>query len=117
MGWSIGFDDNWQRDIGYGVPAECDFPRCRVRINRGLAHVCGNEPYGGEKGCGLYFCHKHLQGQYQRCSRCANYKKKFFTPKPDVPMWIKWKLKDESWANWRKTPPGTVFMKEHGRPT
>lgn len=23
MGWSIGFDSNWNRDVGYGVPATC----------------------------------------------------------------------------------------------
>ena len=28
MGWSIGYDTNWKRDIGYGVPAKCDHPRC-----------------------------------------------------------------------------------------
>src|SRR4051812_7048849 len=27
MGWSIGYDSNWQRDIGYGVPAFCDHPQ------------------------------------------------------------------------------------------
>lgn len=26
MGWSIGYDDKWFRDIGYGVPAYCDHP-------------------------------------------------------------------------------------------
>ena len=29
MGWSIGFDSKWNRDIGYGVPATCDYPRLR----------------------------------------------------------------------------------------
>ena len=28
MGWSIGYDEKWQRDIGYGVPAICDYPGC-----------------------------------------------------------------------------------------
>ena len=28
MGWSIGYDNNWNRDIGYGVPAFCDHPKC-----------------------------------------------------------------------------------------
>lgn len=26
MGWSLGFDSNWNRWIGYGVPAYCDHP-------------------------------------------------------------------------------------------
>jgi len=26
MGWSIGFDETWQRDIGYVVQSVCDHP-------------------------------------------------------------------------------------------
>jgi hypothetical protein len=48
MGWSIGYDSKWKRDIGYGVPAPCDLPGCDKEIDRGLAFVCGTEPYGGE---------------------------------------------------------------------
>jgi hypothetical protein len=44
MGWSIGYDENWKRDIGYGVPAVCDHPKCNKIINRGLSYVCGGEP-------------------------------------------------------------------------
>jgi len=61
MSWSIGYDSNWKRDIGYGVPATCDFPGCGKSIDRGLSCVCGGEPYGGERGRGLYFCGDHLQ--------------------------------------------------------
>jgi hypothetical protein len=25
MSWSIGFDNDWDRDIGYGVPCEEEF--------------------------------------------------------------------------------------------
>lgn len=32
MGWSIGWDSTWQRDIGYGVPALCDHPNCSAVI-------------------------------------------------------------------------------------
>ncbi len=53
MGWSIGSDGD--RDIGYGVPAECDHPDCTAEIDRGLSYVCGGDPYGGEYGCGLFF--------------------------------------------------------------
>ena len=28
MGWAIGYDSNWGRDIGYGVIAYCDHPDC-----------------------------------------------------------------------------------------
>ena len=50
MGWSIGYDSNWDRDIGYGVPAYCDHPDCNEEIDRGLSYVCGGEPYGGDRG-------------------------------------------------------------------
>lgn len=112
MGWSIGFDTRWQRDIGYGVPAECDQPGCTERIHRGLAYVCGGEPYGGDHGCGLYFCDSHLcyvigEDKPQRCARCAVGAEPF-TPTPDVPEWLEWKLTDHSWAKWRDDNPEQV---------
>lgn len=93
MGWSVGYDTKWNRDIGYGVPAFCDEPGCDTRIDRGLAYVCcDGEPYGGDDGCGLYFCGKHLK---VTCDH-EGYK-----PKPDHPEWIHHKMTDESWAEWR----------------
>lgn len=59
MGWAVGYDPNWQRDIGYGVPAVCDHPGCDKEIDRGLGFVCGGDVYGGEHGCGLFFCGEH----------------------------------------------------------
>src|SRR5690349_15415776 len=111
MSWSIGYDEQWERDIGYGVPAWCDHPRCHKRIHRGLAYVCGGEPYGGEHGCGLYFCTKHLAyynaKRTQACSRCGNYKAPY-TPRVDHPEWIAHKMTDASWAEWRAAHPGLV---------
>ena len=108
MGWSIGYDSNWHRDIGYGVPAICDFPGCNKKINRGLSYVCGSEPYGGDYGCGLYFCSEHFnyrkprgcQGDIKLCPRCYAYRKPY-NPKPDCREWIKWKLTNSSWKKWR----------------
>lgn len=120
MSWAIGYDGNWKRDIGYGVPAECDHEDCNKRIDRGLAYVCGQEPYGGEYGCGLYFCGKHLlysdilgtdRGSWF-CEKCSFYLDQdaqekqadlddYFTPKPDVARWIRHKLKHHSWQQWR----------------
>lgn len=99
MGWGIGFDSNWQRDIGYGVPCRCDQPGCNKRIHRGLAYVCGGQPFGGEDGCGLFFCGDHQRGN-QLCERCYAGKKPF-EPKPDVRAWIRHKLRDPSWQRWR----------------
>lgn len=124
MGWSIGHDGG--RDIGYGVPAVCDHPRCNKRIDRGLSYVCGSNPAGQPHGCGLYFCSSHLswcdreEFKDQYCPRCRSYNDKsdeykdknpFFDPykeKPDVREWNIHKLIDESWAKWREDEPDEV---------
>lgn len=98
MGWSLGFDTNWNRDIGYGVPAECDHPRCNRGIDRGLAYVCGGEPYGGEAGCGLFFCEDHRE---LLCARCRN-RKPPYRAKPDCFAWTEHKRTHPSWAQWRE---------------
>lgn len=106
MGWSIGFDETWNRDIGYGVVAYCDHPKCNKVIDRGLAYVCGGGPYGqaghegGRDGCGLYFCSDHL-GYNSHCPKCRRYDKNPYKQKPEHPEWIKWKMTDASWAEWR----------------
>jgi hypothetical protein len=103
MGWSVGYDKKWKRDIGYGVPAYCDHPECNEKIDRGLSYVCGGEPYGGDRGCGLYFCEKHLFFHVrlpQLCERCEK-RKPPFPAKPDHPRWTRFKETDPSWATWR----------------
>ena len=61
MGWQIGFDANWDRDIGNGVPAVCDHPGCDADIDRGFAYVCDDVVgHGVTHGCGGYFCPQHL---------------------------------------------------------
>jgi hypothetical protein len=114
MGWAVGFDSRWQRDIGYGVPSVCDHPKCSEQIDRGLSYVCGGIAYGGERGCGLFFCDKHLSTNGvtpNQCSRCR-YRKRPFTPKPDTAKWKNHKLTDPSWAEWRDENPGVVAMLE-----
>ncbi len=132
MGWSIGFDREWRRDIGYGVPAKCDHPDCDEDIHRGLSYVCGHDPYGGDTGCGLYFCSQHLTNVWddagdelatdangnelvQLCERCVQRHEnpddsigEPFTPKPDLEIWMIHKLNDESWQQWRAENPGEV---------
>lgn len=112
MGWSVGYDPNWRRDVGYGVPAKCDHPECDSDIDRGLPYVCGGDVYGGEHGCGLFFCDEHLGwisgGRVpQRCDPCLDGKPPF-TPKPDLPLWIEHKLADPSWQRWRDENPDEV---------
>ena len=116
MGWAVGYDSDWNRDIGYGVPATCDHPGCGEKIDRGLSFVCGGEPYGGDHGCGLYFCSKHLliyktprgAGRLvQQCVRCDRYRPPF-KPTPDHPEWTAHKLTDPSWQQWRDENPDVV---------
>jgi hypothetical protein len=111
MSWSVGLDSHWQRDIGYGVPATCDHPGCKAAIDRGLAYVCGGKPYGGEHGCGLFFCGAHLFLDRDFCAcvcdRCLDGREPF-EPTPDVAEWIHHKLTDESWQQWREDNPGIV---------
>lgn len=109
MGWSIGYDTNWYRDIGYGVPAMCDYPDCGKAIDRGLGYVCGGQPYGGDDGCGLFFCDDHGGGSI--CQPCEDGQPPF-EPTPDVPEWIRHKLTDESWAQWRADNAETVAAME-----
>jgi hypothetical protein len=118
MGWAVGFDSKWKRDIGYGVPATCDFPGCGAAIDRGLAYVCGGEPYGGEHGCGLYFCGEHMWvgGERQQCERCSEGKPPF-EPTPDTAKWIAWKLTDSSWERWRDENPEAVALLRGGHPS
>ena len=108
MGWSIGYDENWKRWIGYGVPAYCDHPKCNERIDRGLAYVCCDQaPYGGNRGCGLFFCGTHAD-VYGRCPKCRRYDHKPYKPKPEHPDWLVHILMDKSWAKWRKENPKDV---------
>jgi hypothetical protein len=110
MGWAIGYDSNWNRDIGYSVPSICDHPRCNKVIDRGLAYVCGSNPYGGDHGCGLYFCEDHRAIYGRRngnqivhvslCPACGHYRPTY-KAKPDTIEWVRWKLTNRSWWQWR----------------
>lgn len=115
MSWAVGFDSRWNRDIGYGVPATCDHPKCNAEIDRGLSYVCGGKPYGGDIGCGLYFCSEHLfmpgsrRDCSQLCPRClTSHYGSPYKPKPDSPEWLRWKLRDPSWKPWRDKYPEKV---------
>ena len=102
MSWAIGFDPNWKRWVGYGVPAICDHPKCSAEIDRGLGYVCGADIYGGVRGCGLFFCPDHLRynGGTSVCTPCL-YRKPPYPMKEDSIEWVRHLLTDESWADWR----------------
>jgi len=111
MSWAIGYDDRWKRDIGYGVPATCDHPFCHEKIDRGLSYVCcASEPYGGETGCGRYFCSEHRNQSWTMDDEeiCGHDDIPDDYISPDVGEWIKHKLTDESWQQWRDENPDEV---------
>jgi hypothetical protein len=122
MGWAIGYVDG--RDVGYGVPATCEQPSCKKKIDRGLSYACGGFP-SNEYGCGLFFCEKHMFGYedeygewHQACDVCTyngelggdrwREFKKPYGKKPDRPVWLRWKLKHPSWREWREKYPEEV---------
>lgn len=121
MSWSVG--EHAGRDIGYGVPAICDHPDCTEAIDRGLGYVCGGAAYGGDYGCGRFFCEAHHLYTYlgdgeedddssyefyaEVCERCARDEPPF-DPSPDTVEWLRWKLTDDSWAEWRHLHPDKV---------
>jgi len=101
MSWAVGFDTHWNRWVGYGVPAWCDHPGCYEEIDRGLANVCcGEQMYGGEDGCDLYFCEKHHGWEDGKCDRCRKDLPPF-KPSLDTDEWIEHMMTDPSWAEWR----------------
>lgn len=105
MGWSIGYDSKWKRDIGYGVPAYCDHPGCLAEIDRGLSYVCADKhPYGGE-GCGRYYCADH-RGCLDDEGGCPHDLRAPVSP--EHPDWLRHVLTDESWQQWRDENPAEV---------
>lgn len=108
MSWAVGYDSNWRRHVGYGVPAFCDHPGCMAQIDRGIAHTCGGAPYGGDQGCGLHFCGDHLCFYPQLCLRCIDAGEdgvEPFKPSEEHPTWAHHVLTDPSWAEWRAENP------------
>jgi len=103
VGWAVGFDRTWNRDIGYGVPSTCDHPGCDAQIDRGKSYCCGDRRVDG---CGLFFCGRHLDADGQ-CARCSRGQAPF-EPSPDLPEWVHHKATDPSWSAWRTAQAGLV---------
>lgn len=118
MGWAVGYDDDRNRDVGYGVPAVCDHPGCAAEIDRGLGYRCGgtHNLTHDDIGCGLFFCYDHLwwksyddrETSASVCARCVQGEDPFEEWSPDTPEWVTWKLTDESWMDWRGENPDEV---------
>lgn len=94
-------------DLGPEVPAVCEQPGCEAVIDRGITHVCGADPAGGNGGCGLTFCGAHLRGPNQTCERCAA-GEACYPAKAETPDWTDWRLTGAAWAAWREANPDLV---------
>jgi len=77
MGYAhyIVYRNGEEIEAGYTVEDICEEAGCDERIDRGLAHLCGEKPGGDEYGCGGYFCSSHLylssqEGHPQMCKGC-----------------------------------------------
>lgn len=58
MGWGSGIVGG--KEVGYNVEAVCDYPGCKVKIDRGVAYACGGDHGSFGDCCDGYFCHTHL---------------------------------------------------------
>ena len=61
MGYSY-YKQIWngvERDAGYSVEAECDFPGCHKMIDRGMAYMCCDTNSNQDRGCRGFFCEEH----------------------------------------------------------
>ena len=115
MGYQVWEDERLGRFCGYGIPAQCDQPECRTKIDRGVSFLCGGAR-GGDHGCGLAFCSEHRTTDYeidadptQLCDRCATEQPQYH-PKPDVPEFVEFVRTDDSWAEWRATKDGIAYF-------
>ncbi len=116
MGWSLGWDSTWKRDVGYGVPAYCDYPGCNEEINRGLPYVCcDTQMYGGENGCGRYYCAQHELLHWEDDEPTCGHPDDDYVS-PEHPDWIHHKLTDESWQRWRDENPSEVAKLQSATP-
>jgi ribosomal protein L24E len=120
MGYAVYRDpDDSSRWAGYAVPAECDWPDCAAKIDRGLGYKCeehgeyelqlngveideddwddnpdAEEVWVENEGCGLFFCSEHENKTEEHG--------KIVLRKPDSIEWLRHMMTDESWERWRR---------------
>lgn len=115
MSWSIGWDSDYNRWKGYGVPCTCEYPECNTKTDRGMACLC--------EGCGLAFCGKHwLLGSCERCLDIDDIGERPegmdpFPVKPEHPEWLHHLRTDSTWAKWRKDPKNMQQLEAWERTT
>lgn len=110
MGWAVCWCSEWKRDVGYGVPAYCDYPGCTEEIDRGLGYACTENHYGmNDESCGRYYCSTHECAEWNEETEeriCGHDDDNHISE--DHPRWIHHKLTDETWGPWRDENPEWV---------
>lgn len=135
MSWVIGFSENQNRDVGYGILAICDHPECTAEIDRGLAYICC-EDINHNACCGAFYCAEHRENyvygdeiddmedeelealnidvesqevfdavENGDIVRCRH---EPIQPNKENAAWLEHVLKDESWSQWREENPAKV---------
>ena len=107
MGYAVGWDEEYGRFRGYGVPAWCD-GMCGTKIDRGMGwEVEGydeldedGEPIGEPDGMRLYLCSNCDVNDLDEDGHLP----------PEHPEWLEHVLTDDSWATWRDENPVRVDM-------
>lgn len=108
MGWFIGWDSDYLRWKGYGVPAYCEQPACKRVVDRGIGFLC--------QRCEMTFCGDHKAAGF--CERCIDVEEaesdaqemqgkegaQPFPLKPEHPHWLSHLRRDRTWAKWRADP-------------
>lgn len=90
---------------GYEIPAYCDYPGCREKIDRGMGYAHDEDK---EMPPSVFCCEKH---KYKDINS-------FQVEEKETVEWLNHILTDESWEQWRKDEPEIVekykkMLKEH----
>jgi|LGOV01.1.fsa_nt_gb hypothetical protein len=99
MGYAVyEANDRWQ---GYGVPAFCDYPGCKKKIDRGMGYQHEEDKKNSPPN--VFCCSDH---QYEKLDS-------FEVESKESPEWVTHLLDDPSWSEWRAENPDTVqgFLK------
>lgn len=98
MGYQVYWHNGrWQ---GYGVPAYCDFPGCKIEIDRGMGF---QHPDDAEHGSGvpeIFCCGEHMNTEIDLST--------FEIERKEHPDWLRHVLSHDSWDKWRNGHPDSV---------
>lgn len=93
MGYSVYWNNGrWQ---GYGVPAYCDYPGCKEKIDRGMGYTHNDD----KEDNNIFCCQKHQDISIDSFEVDTD---------REHPEWLNHILTDHSWKQWREDEPEIV---------